>query len=747
MHYNSAIWNNALWSIRTRLAQIDGQAGNTSELAHAFDRAVYGALATRLTPTSGFVDARAAVEQVIIDSQLDPVVLRTAREVFDAEQDLHRLPDTRRAGRGQRLHLAADPAAPVDLRQPGALARPERGSDFSGYAASTSLGGSGAPSLSASVRRARGRLRRRRGHGARRPRPGDPHRRLRAPRRCSTASGPGGHARGRVRRLRRRRRLAQPRQHGEVRRLDRRRSSRPRCRGSRATPSPRSAPAAARSPSAPTRARSSPGTPAAGDARQVGQLPGAILSTATYGGPVFAIDDAHRSVLFTADGQTLSVTSNATPFGAAMSGEYVVWAEATGPIQTPASSRAAPRRTRRPTSTCSRSGPGRSTTCTPPPRSRGSRPSPAASWSGRTPPTAVTTCSPPPYLEGSDDRLLGPRRRWWLAPLVVVLGLVGHRLRHRHRRHRRRRVRSRHQAGDAHRLRDLGQRPPGRRGRRRGRRRLGRAGPAHHPAEGHRPAARRDRHRLGRPAGRRHRLPLRAQRRVVAGHPDGVHGRLRTGPVRRRLHRAAARRAGHRDGARHRHDEGHPGRRRRAGPRRVPRLRRARRPADRRPGPGLPGAVGADGPEAPARPGARDRRAGGRRHRPGHAVAGGDAPRRRRARLAGPGGHDRRRHHPDRRGELLHRRHHRRHPQRPAGHRRGPGRAPVGGLGGDVPAPACTCRTGRSGGPDPNSVEITGPNPIGGTLTGARRPDRQGRGADRHHHAVVGPGQREPAAS
>ena len=27
------------------------------------------------------------------------------------------------------------------------------------------------------------------------------------------------------------------------------------------------------------------------------------------------------------------------------------------------------------------------------------------------------------------------------------------------------------------------------------------------------------------PAGRRHRLPLRAQRRVVAGHPDGVHGR------------------------------------------------------------------------------------------------------------------------------------------------------------------------------------------------------------------------------
>src|SRR5207342_3558044 len=75
--------------------------------------------------------------------------------------------------------------------------------------------------------------------------------------------------------------------------------------------------------------------PGNGDARQVGQLSGAILSAATYGGPVFAIDDTHRSVLFTADGQTLEVTRNATPFGAAMSGEYVVWAEATARIQTP----------------------------------------------------------------------------------------------------------------------------------------------------------------------------------------------------------------------------------------------------------------------------------------------------------------------------------------------------------------------------------------------------------------------------
>jgi Zn-dependent metalloprotease len=86
VHSNSAIWNNALWSIRTQLAKIDNQAGNDSPLAHSFDKAVYGALTTRLGPTAGFVDARAAIEQVVIDSSLDPVVLRVAREVFDANK-------------------------------------------------------------------------------------------------------------------------------------------------------------------------------------------------------------------------------------------------------------------------------------------------------------------------------------------------------------------------------------------------------------------------------------------------------------------------------------------------------------------------------------------------------------------------------------------------------------------------------------------------------------------------------------
>lgn len=83
VHLNSAVWNNALWSIRTRLALIDGVPGNDSELASAFDRIIYYTLTTQLTPTSGFLDARAAIEQVTSDSGAGAVVLRTVREVFD----------------------------------------------------------------------------------------------------------------------------------------------------------------------------------------------------------------------------------------------------------------------------------------------------------------------------------------------------------------------------------------------------------------------------------------------------------------------------------------------------------------------------------------------------------------------------------------------------------------------------------------------------------------------------------------
>jgi hypothetical protein len=74
-------------------------------------------------------------------------------------------------------------------------------------------------------------------------------------------------------------------------------------------------------------------TPGRGGFRQVGQAQGAVLSIATRGGNVFVIGDSGRSALITADGQHYDVTAHAAPFGAAMSEEYVVWAEALGPSQ------------------------------------------------------------------------------------------------------------------------------------------------------------------------------------------------------------------------------------------------------------------------------------------------------------------------------------------------------------------------------------------------------------------------------
>lgn len=83
VHLNSSIWNNALWTIRSTLAKIDGTTGIESALAQDFDRIVYFALTTQLGPSSGFVDARTAIEQVAVDAGADPRIVSLAREVFD----------------------------------------------------------------------------------------------------------------------------------------------------------------------------------------------------------------------------------------------------------------------------------------------------------------------------------------------------------------------------------------------------------------------------------------------------------------------------------------------------------------------------------------------------------------------------------------------------------------------------------------------------------------------------------------
>ena len=331
VHYNSAIWNNALWSIRTRLARIDGQDGNNSELAHQFDRAVYGALATRLTPTSSFVDARAAVEQVIIDSQLGPVVLRTAREVFDADKICTGCPtaselagDAVTTSSQTQLHpsISGNRVLWLDLSST---------SDFAGYAAATSLGGSGRPSLSATPDALevafagdaimsldlRGRVTRTVGSDSAVIDNVQPEATLAAGFSGSDA-GAAWLSRGTVKYVDSTGAVFQTELAG--------------LQGDTITSIAAGGGTVALGTD---QGRVFAWQPGSGDPHQVGQLQGAILSTATYGGPVFAIDDSHRSVLFTADGQTLEVTRNATPFGATMSGEYVVWAEATARIQTP----------------------------------------------------------------------------------------------------------------------------------------------------------------------------------------------------------------------------------------------------------------------------------------------------------------------------------------------------------------------------------------------------------------------------
>ena len=81
VHLNSAIWNNALWTIRTRLARVDGTTMLKSALVKKFDAAVFHALTRRLGPTSGFVDAGNAVVE---SAGSDATVRAIARRTLDA---------------------------------------------------------------------------------------------------------------------------------------------------------------------------------------------------------------------------------------------------------------------------------------------------------------------------------------------------------------------------------------------------------------------------------------------------------------------------------------------------------------------------------------------------------------------------------------------------------------------------------------------------------------------------------------
>jgi hypothetical protein len=82
-----------------------------------------------------------------------------------------------------------------------------------------------------------------------------------------------------------------------------------------------------------TRGRILTWTPGSGGFREVGTVAGQVFDIATYGGDVLVVDSGRHTTWIRADGQRVSVTKNALPFGAAMSDEYAVWSESTGALQ------------------------------------------------------------------------------------------------------------------------------------------------------------------------------------------------------------------------------------------------------------------------------------------------------------------------------------------------------------------------------------------------------------------------------
>ena len=83
VHLNSAIWNNALWTIRSQLARIDNKPGYQSKLASDFDLIVYYALTHQLGPNSSMVDAANALEDTAVKAGADATIIRVAKEIFD----------------------------------------------------------------------------------------------------------------------------------------------------------------------------------------------------------------------------------------------------------------------------------------------------------------------------------------------------------------------------------------------------------------------------------------------------------------------------------------------------------------------------------------------------------------------------------------------------------------------------------------------------------------------------------------
>ena len=85
VHLNSAIWNNALWTIRTQLAKIDNKPAYQSQLVRDFDLIVYYTLTHQLGPNSSMLDAATALKDTAAKAGAAATIIRVARETFDQD--------------------------------------------------------------------------------------------------------------------------------------------------------------------------------------------------------------------------------------------------------------------------------------------------------------------------------------------------------------------------------------------------------------------------------------------------------------------------------------------------------------------------------------------------------------------------------------------------------------------------------------------------------------------------------------
>ncbi len=69
-----------------------------------------------------------------------------------------------------------------------------------------------------------------------------------------------------------------------------------------------------------------------GAVEPIGRAREAVVSLASYGDRILAVDANNTATFFGATGSPVQVSTRALPFGAAMNDDYAVWAEATGQL-------------------------------------------------------------------------------------------------------------------------------------------------------------------------------------------------------------------------------------------------------------------------------------------------------------------------------------------------------------------------------------------------------------------------------